>query len=84
MPGQGEVGWDFVLWVLETMRRQQRWGGRWVEDAMGGKARETARLKVQEGVHEAPGWCPATAVTSTAAFRGEIVEWGLMQSGALS
>lgn len=46
MPGQGEVGWDFVLWVLETMRRQQRWGGRWVEDAMDGKARETARLKV--------------------------------------
>lgn len=26
-----------------------------VEDAIGGKARETARLKVQEGVHEAPG-----------------------------
>lgn len=51
---------------------------------MGGKARETARLKVQEGVREAPGRCLATAVTSTAAFREEIVEWGLVQSRALS
>lgn len=55
-----------------------------VEDAMGGKARETARLKIQEGMHEAPGRCLATAVTSTAAFREEIVEWGLVQSRDLS
>lgn len=41
---------------------------------MGGKARETARLKVQEGVREAPDQCLATAVTSTAVFREEIVE----------
>lgn len=51
---------------------------------MGRKARKTARLKVQEGVHEAPGGCLATAVTYTAAFREEIVEWGLVQSRALS
>lgn len=51
---------------------------------MGGKARETARLKVQEGVHEAPVGCLATGLPPRRPLGAEIVERGLVQSRALS